>query len=101
MPSPDAGATAMTMIDVTVVHLGLAAFVWQGLFTAFGSRLYLCYFPILAIAASRYRIMPALKAAAYAGAGYAVISLLGGSSPWFPLTIMFTASSSSMPRCRQ
>lgn len=90
--SPDAGAATMTLIDVTVVHLGLAAFVWQGLFPAFGAGLYLCYFPILALAASRYRILPALKAAAYAGIGYAAISLWGGNSPWFSLAILFTTA---------
>src|SRR5215831_17933217 len=87
--SPDANLTAMTMIDLTIVHLGLAAFVWQGLFPGSGSDIFLCYFPILAIAANRHRVSPALKAAAYAGAGYAAISLWGGSSPWFRVTLLF------------
>src|SRR5262245_48958010 len=81
--SPGANLTTMTMIDLTIVHLGLAAFVWQGLFPGLGSDIFLCYFPILAIAANR-RLMPAsFKASLYAGAGYAAISLWGGTSPLF------------------
>src|SRR5215471_10024224 len=49
--SSNSSITAGTMIDLTIIHLGLAAFVSQGLFKTFGSELYLCYFPILAIAA--------------------------------------------------
>src|SRR2546428_1443494 len=90
--SPAANLTTMTMIDLTIAHLGLAAFVWQGLFPGSGSDIFLCYFPILAIAANRHRISPALKAAAYAGAGYAVISLWGGSSPWFRVALLFTTA---------
>ncbi len=76
--SPGANLTTMTMIDLTIVHLGLAAFVWLGLFPGLGSDIFLCYFPILAIAANRRRMSAALKAALYAGAGYAAISLWGG-----------------------
>jgi hypothetical protein len=88
--SPGANLTTMTMIDLTIVHLGLAAFVWQGLFPGLGSDIFLCYFPILAIVANRRRALAALKAAAYAGAGYAAISILGGSSPWLRVALLFT-----------
>ena len=87
--SPDANLTTMTMIDLTIVHLGLAAFVWRRLFPGLGSDIFLCYFPILAIAANRRRMSVALKAAAYAGVGYAAISLWGGSSPFFRVTLLF------------
>jgi hypothetical protein len=90
--SPDANLTRKTMIDLTIVHLGLAAFVWQGLFPGLGSDIFLCYFPILAIAANRFRMSAALKAAAYAGAGYAAISLWGGSSPLFHVALLFTTA---------
>ena len=90
--SPDANLTAMTMIDLTIVHLGLAAFVWQGLFPGLGSDIFLCYFPILAIAANRRRVSATLKTALYAGAGYAAISLWGGSSPLFRVTLLFTTA---------
>jgi hypothetical protein len=85
--SPDSNLT--TMIDLTIVHLGLAAFVWQGLFPEFGADIFLCYFPILAIAANRFRLPASLKAAVYAGAGYAAISIWGGSSPLFRLALLF------------
>jgi Stage II sporulation protein E (SpoIIE) len=88
--SSDANLTTMTMIDLTIIHLGLAAFVWQGLFPGQGSDIFLCYFPILAVAANRYRMSAALKAAAYASAGYAAISLWGGSSPLFRVTLLIT-----------
>ncbi len=87
--SSDANVTMMTMLDLTVVHLGLTAFVWQGLFPRLGAGVYLCYFPILAVAANRYRAALVLKAGLYAIVGYAAISLWGGSPPWFRLAILF------------
>ncbi len=90
--SSDANVTLLTMIDLTIIHLGLASFVWQGLFPRLGSGLYLCYFPVLAIAANRYRIALVIKASLYAGAGYLAISLWGGSSPWFGVAILFTTA---------
>jgi serine phosphatase RsbU (regulator of sigma subunit) len=88
--SSESHVTAMTMIDLTIVHLGLAAFVWQGLFPKLGSGLYLCYFPILAVAANRYRTTLVIKAGLYAGVGYAVISAWGGSQFWFRIAVLFT-----------
>ncbi|MBO0860309.1 MAG: serine/threonine-protein phosphatase [Chloracidobacterium sp.] len=90
--SPIPTLTRMTMIDLTIVHLGLAAFVWQGLFPGFGPDTFLCYFPILAITANRFRMPAALKSAAYAGAGYAAISLWSGNSPWFRLALLLTTA---------
>jgi hypothetical protein len=90
--SPASNSTTMTMIDLTIVHLGMAAFIGRGLFPEFGSDIFLCYFPILAVAANRYHIMAALKAAAYAGAGYAAISLWSGSFPLFRLALLFTTA---------
>ncbi len=87
--SPGANFTMMTMIDLTIVHLGLAAFAWQGLFPGLGSEIFLCYFPILAIAANRRHMMATLKAALYAGAGYAAISLWVGISPLFHVALLF------------
>src|SRR5262245_17495716 len=86
--SPAANPTTMTMIDLTIVHLGIAAFIGQGLFPEFGSDIFLCYFPILALAANRYSVSAALKAAAYAGAGYAAISLWSGNFPLFRLALL-------------
>lgn len=90
--SSDANLTVMTMIDLTIIHLGLAGFVWQGLFPGYGSDIFLCYFPILAIAANRNRMAASLKAVAYAGVGYAAISLWGGSPPLFRITLLFTTA---------
>jgi serine phosphatase RsbU (regulator of sigma subunit) len=90
--SSEASVTAMTMIDLTVVHLGLVAFVWQGLFPGLGAGVYLCYFPVLAVAANRYRATLVVKAGLYAGIGYAAISLWGASSPWFRLAMLFTTT---------
>ncbi|MGE0129984.1 MAG: PP2C family protein-serine/threonine phosphatase [Blastocatellales bacterium] len=90
--SPDANITTMTMIDLTIVHLGVAAFVWQGLFPKLGSGVYLCYFPILAIAANRYRMTLIINAALYAAIGYAAISLWGSSPPWFRVAMLLTTA---------
>ena len=90
--SSDSSVTAGMMIDLTIVHLGMAAFVWQGLFTTFGFGLYLCYFPILALTSHQYRTTLALRAVAYAAIGYAAISLWGGRFPWFHLAMLFTTA---------
>jgi serine phosphatase RsbU (regulator of sigma subunit) len=90
--SSESRVSMMTMIDLTIVHLGLIVFVQQGLFPKLGSGIYLCYFPILAIAANRYRMMLVIKAAIYAGFGYTVISLWGASPPWFRLAMLFATA---------
>lgn len=90
--SSKADVTAVTMIDLTIVHLGLAAFVWQGLFPKLGSGVYLCYFPILAIAANRYRMTLVIGAAFYAIIGYTAISLWGGSPPWFRVSMLLATA---------
>lgn len=90
--SSETNVTAVTMIDLTIVHLGLAAFIWQGLFPKLGSGVYLCYFPILAIAANRYRMTLVIQAALYATVGYAAISLWGGSPPWFRAAMLLTTA---------
>jgi len=77
-----------TLLDLTVAHLGLAAFVQQGLFPKIGAGVFLCYFPILAIAANRYRIMLVIQSSLYAMLGYAVISYWGGAPPWFRLSLL-------------
>ncbi len=86
--SSESKVTAMTMIDLTIVHLGLAGFVQQELFPKLGAGVYLCYFPLLAVAANRYRVMLVMKAGLYASAGYAAISWWGGSPPWFRLAML-------------
>ena len=87
----DTNITAGTMIDLTIIHLGLMVFVWQGLFTTFGFGLYLCYFPILALTA-QHQMTLSLKASFYAGLGYAAISLWNGGFPWFQLAMLFITS---------
>jgi len=77
-----------TLLDVTIVHLGLAAFVQQGLFPKLGAGIFLCYFPVLAVAANRYRMILVIQASLYAMVGYAVISYWGGSPPWFRLSLL-------------
>jgi hypothetical protein len=77
-----------TLLDLTIIHLGLAAFVQQGLFPKLGAGVFLCYFPILAIAANRYRMTLVIQSAVYAMVGYGLISYLGGSPPWFRLSLL-------------
>ena len=77
-----------TLLDVTIVHAGLAAFVQQGLFPKIGAGIFLCYFPILAVAANRYRMMLVVQSSLYAIAGYAVISYWGGAPPWYRVLLL-------------
>lgn len=78
----------ITMFDLTVVHLGLAAFVQHSLFPKIGAGIFLCYFPILAVAAARYRAMLVVQSALYAMIGYGLISYWAGSPPWFRLSLL-------------
>lgn len=80
--------TATTLLDLTIIHLGLAAFVQQGLFPKIGAGIFICYFPVLAVAANRYRMMLVIQSASYAIIGYALISIAGGSPPWFRLSLL-------------
>jgi hypothetical protein len=83
--------TANTLIDVTVVNLGLLALVRQGqlgLFSELGTGLFLCYFPLLAVAANRYRIGLVLTAGGYAILFYLGLTLYAGHAPWFRLAIL-------------
>jgi hypothetical protein len=88
----DTKITLLTIVDLTVVHLGLAAFVQQNLFPTLGAGIYLCYFPILAVAANRYRGLLVIQAGLYASAVYAAISLWGGSPPWLRLSMLIATS---------
>ncbi len=81
-------ATKTTFFDLTVVHLGLAAFIQQGFFPKIGAGIFLCYFPILAVAATRYRTMLVVQASLYALIGYGALSYWGGSPPWFRLSLL-------------
>lgn len=76
------------LLDLTIAHLGLAAFVKYGLFPKLGAGIFLCYFPILAIAANRYRMILVIKLSLFAMIVYAMISYLGGSPPWFRLSLL-------------
>lgn len=84
----EAMATKTTLFDLTIVHLGLAAFIQQGLFPKIGAGIFLCYFPILAVAATRYRMMLVVQSAAYAVVGYGLLSYWAGSPPWFRLSLL-------------
>lgn len=86
--------TANTLIDVTVINLGLLALLNHGqqghlgLFAELGTGLFLCYFPLLAVAANRYRIGLVLTAGGYAMLFYLGLSLYAGHAPWFRLAIL-------------
>ncbi|MFN0112465.1 MAG: PP2C family protein-serine/threonine phosphatase [Blastocatellia bacterium] len=81
-------ATKTTFFDLTIVHLGLAAFVQNELFPKIGAGVFLCYFPVLAVAATRYRTMLVVQSALYAMIGYGAISYWAGSPPWFRLSLL-------------
>jgi hypothetical protein len=87
------------LIDITLVHLGLLAFIVQGFFPTLGGGVALFYFPILAAIAARFRAALLLKAGSYAALGCLALTLYAGSPPWFKVAAIalvtfvgFTAS---------
>ena len=86
----NAQVSANTLIDVTIVNLGLLAFVQQGIFPTPGGGLFLCYFPILAVAANRYRMRLVIQAGLYAMIFYGILAWYAGSSPWLRLAMLGT-----------
>lgn len=86
--SLDLGITTTTLLDVTIVNIGLLAFVQQGLFPKYGAGVFFFYFPVLAVAANRYRVTLVVKATLYAAIFYGALSLYAGSPPWFRLMIL-------------
>jgi hypothetical protein len=90
--SSDSIVARTTFIDLSIVHLALIAFIQQGLFPKSGGGLFLCYFPILAVAANRYRIGLVMRAAIYAAIVFVPLSLYAGSPPWFKISMLFAAT---------
>ncbi len=84
----DSLVTTTTMLDLTIVHLSIVAFIQQGLFPDSGAGMYLCYFPLLAVAAHRYRRGLVIMAGLYALVVYAALSWYAGSVPWFGLSML-------------
>jgi hypothetical protein len=90
---------AGVLLDITIVHATLLAFIVQGFFPRLGGGAALFYFPSLALAAACFRQTLIIKAGLYAGLGYLALALYGGSPPWFKLAaialttfVAFTAS---------
>ena len=102
--APSSGQVIVnTFLDVTIINLGLFVWWWQGLFPAEGSGLFYCYFPLLALAANRYRIVLVLLVGVYAGLFYGILSLVAGASAgWrlavFGITILVMVMGSRRPK---
>lgn len=85
--------TFNTLLDVTIVNLGMLGMVIHGIWESWpviGTLLLLCYFPLLAVAANRYRIGLVLLAGSYAIIFYLGLSLYAGTAPWFGAAILAT-----------
>lgn len=81
--NPAASKIALvTLLDFTILNLGLLLFTLDGEFSGYNTTLYLCYYPLLAIAASRYRPSLVLMGAIWACLFYASLSLIAGIPPW-------------------
>lgn len=102
--APSSGQVIVnTFLDVTIINLGLFVWWWQGLFPAEGSGLFYCYFPLLALAANRYRIVLVLLVGVYAGLFYGILSLVAGANAgWrlavFGITILVMVMGSRRPK---
>jgi hypothetical protein len=77
-----------TLIDITLVHLGLLAFIVKGYFPWLGGGIALFYFPVLLAAAARYRAWLVVKAGAYATFGCLALTLYAGSPPGFKVAAL-------------
>lgn len=84
----DSLVTLTTLIDFTLVNAGLLLFVWQRPWPVSGSGLFLCYFPLLAVASLRYRVGLVVVAGLYAAAFYTMASLIALGSPWFRVSML-------------
>ena len=79
--------TLNTLIDISIVNLGIAAFAHQG-YSLESTGLFLVYFPILAVAANRYRMGLVLLAGGYAILFYVIHSLYINGAPWLELSLL-------------
>jgi len=92
-----------TLVDLTIVNTGMLLFVWQKPGVVSGGGLFLLYFPLVMVAAIRYRTGLVIAAGVYASAFYAVVSLMAFGSPWFRismllLTTMICATAARKPK---
>lgn len=97
--------TVTTLLDFTVVNLGIALFTWRGLYADFNTGLYLSYYPVLAIAASRFRPALVLMSAAWAMLVYAPLSIVAQTPSWariaiFSVTAALLALASRSPKAQ-
>ncbi len=81
-----------TLIDVTIINVGLVVFWREGLLAKYGALLFLCYFPVLAVAANRYRVSLVLLAAGYAAIFYGMVATLAGLAPWLNLAMLLAGT---------
>lgn len=79
--------TLNTLIDISIVNLGIAAFAQQG-YSLESTGLFLAYFPVLAVAANRYRTGLVLLAGGYAIIFYLLHSLYINGAPWLELSLL-------------
>ena len=101
--APESLITLTTLADFTIVNFGLLVFVWQHPYASPAAGLYICYFPLLAVAALRYRASLVIIAGLYAGLFYALVGLIGIGNPWFrvamlELTMLICALGSRRPK---
>jgi hypothetical protein len=78
----------ITLMDFTVINLGLLLFTQDGDFSGSNVTLYLCYYPLLAVAASRYRPSLVMLGAVWASVFYASFSLIAGVPPWGKVALL-------------
>ena len=83
--------TLTTLLDITVINIGILLFTRRGLFPGFSTGLYLVYYPVLALAASRLRPALVVLAAFWAMVFYAPLSIYAGTPSWTRVA-MFTVT---------
>jgi hypothetical protein len=101
-PGTDSKVTIATLLDFSLLNLGLLLFTSRGLFADFSTGLYLSYYPLLAIAATRYRPTLVITAALLAMVFYVPLSIYAKTPSWagigaFILTAAVLAMASRSP----
>ena len=83
-----ANSALPVMIDVTIINLGLLLCWGTGAFATHAPEIFLCYFPVLGLAATRYKLGLVIKASLYGIIFYTLMASFAVGVPWIQLAML-------------